>query len=115
MEADPRHVELMIKQLGLEHANGLTCPVVYEVPGESPLLGAEYTTQYKSLVARANYLASDRPDIQFAVKQLAQGMASPTSTSFKAYFTWPMLVRPQERRLSGFQMAALRRDRFTCR
>ena len=35
-------------------------------------------TQYKSIIARANDLAPDRPDIQFAVKHLAQSMAKPT-------------------------------------
>ena len=42
-------------------------------------LNPEYTTQYKSIVARANYLSIDRPDIQFAVKKLATSMSSPTN------------------------------------
>lgn len=40
---------------------------------------SEYTTQYKAIVARANYLSIYRPDIQFAVKKLATNMSSPTN------------------------------------
>ena len=46
-------------------------------------LNQEYTTQYKSTVARAKYLSTDRPDIQFAVKKLATGMSSPTNKNWQ--------------------------------
>lgn len=34
--------------------------------------------EYRQLAARANYLALDRADIQFAVKEICRGMAAPT-------------------------------------
>ena len=34
-------------------------------------------TQFRALAARANYLAADRIDIQYAVKEMCRGMASP--------------------------------------
>ncbi len=34
---------------------------------------------YKSIVARCNYLALDRSDIQYAVKDCARGMSKPTN------------------------------------
>ena len=34
--------------------------------------------QFRAMVARANYLALDRVDIQFTVKELTRRMASPT-------------------------------------
>ena len=34
---------------------------------------------FRALAARANYLAQDRPDIQFSVKEIARRMARPTS------------------------------------
>ena len=70
MQADLRHAELIVKQLGLENAKELTCPSADEPvrPDDHENLNAEYTTQYKSIVARANYLSMDRPDIQYAVK-----------------------------------------------
>ncbi|MDA8583905.1 hypothetical protein N9L68_06710 [bacterium] len=36
------------------------------------------TTKYRAIVARANYLAADRPDIMYSVKELCRGMAKPT-------------------------------------
>ena len=34
-------------------------------------------TEYKAIVARMNYLAADRPDIAFAVKEAAREMSNP--------------------------------------
>ena len=61
----------------MQEAKPLTVPCADEVkrPDDYIELNAEYTTQYKSIVARANYLAADRPDIQYAVKALATSMA----------------------------------------
>ena len=33
-----------------------------------------------AVVARANYLAQDRPDIQFATKEICRSMAKPTAS-----------------------------------
>ena len=41
-------------------------------------LRPEEATRYRGIVARANYLAADRPDIMYAVKELCRGMATPT-------------------------------------
>ena len=38
----------------------------------------EETTRYRAITARANYLAADRPDIMYSVKELCRGMANPT-------------------------------------
>ena len=43
------------------------------------LLGPMEATQYRALTARLNYLAMDRPDIQFATKEVARHMANPTT------------------------------------
>ena len=82
MEADLRHAEIIVQQLGLENAKALSVPSADEVkrPDDETKLNPEYTTQYKSIVARANYLAADRPDIQVAVKKLATSMAAPNNT-----------------------------------
>ena len=86
MEADLRHAELIVKQLGLEHAKALTCPVAEEPkrPDDEIKLNRECATQYKSLVARANYLAQDRPDIMFAAKEICRHMAKPTTGAWKS-------------------------------
>ena len=46
-------------------------------------LSAESVTQYRAVVARGNYLASDRPDIAFAIKDAAKHMATPTTESWE--------------------------------
>lgn len=40
-------------------------------------MGEEATHNYRALVARANDLAPDRPDIAFSVKELAKRMSAP--------------------------------------
>ena len=44
------------------------------------ILNDKDTTTYRALVARCNYLAPDRPDIAFSVKELARAMSRPTET-----------------------------------
>ena len=45
---------------------------------ESPLLEGDRLKRYQSVAARVNYLALDRPDIQYASKELMRKMAAPT-------------------------------------
>ena len=33
---------------------------------------------YRGVAARANYIAADRPDLMYAVKDICRGMAEPT-------------------------------------
>ena len=86
IEADPRHGELIIKELELDKAKGLTTPGVDEPVTEDD---AEITdwraTQFRSISARANYLALDRPDLQFAVKELGRSMSRPTENPWKTF------------------------------
>ena len=60
--------------------------VVEEVDDGPPLPRAE-ATLYRGLAARANYLAQDRPDIQYSVKEIARRMATPTGRD------WGLLKR----------------------
>ena len=45
--------------------------------GKSELLNAADTQKFRSVIARANYLAPDRHDIGFGVKELVRRMHSP--------------------------------------
>lgn len=47
------------------------------------LVGAE-ATRFSAVAARANYLATDRPDIQFSVKEICRGMAKPVGGDWQA-------------------------------
>ena len=52
-----------------------------KLPGKP--LTASAVTQYRAMVARGNYLAGDRPDLTFAIKECARHMADPTDESWR--------------------------------
>ncbi len=77
-EADPRHVEILVSSLGMENANSVSSPGKDDDDyneGEENIVGS--STEFRALAARANYLAQDRPDIQFATKEVCRSMANP--------------------------------------
>ena len=47
-----------------------------------PLTGSDVTS-YRGIIARCNYLASDRPDCNFAIKEGCREMSSPTTRSLR--------------------------------
>ena len=81
-EADQRHGEMIIKTLNMEGAKGVCTPGEDEKPWKDEPNGEELKgkdiTGYRALAARANYLGVDRPDIQYAVKEICRGMSKPT-------------------------------------
>ena len=77
---DPRHVELMISQLGLQDAKAVTTPGVKassQDPDEDGPLDGTMKSKFCALVARAKYLSQGSGDIQFSVKELSRKMSSP--------------------------------------
>ena len=48
------------------------------VQGSGEVLSESEKTTFRALAARANYLSLDRPDIQYAAKELCRSFASPT-------------------------------------
>ena len=88
-EADPRHAEMIIRQLGLEGSKGISTPSdkkklsdVVATSGLTPM-NPERTTLFRSLVMRAQFLGQDRADIAESVKSLTRKMKSPTEADFK--------------------------------
>lgn len=81
-EADPRHVEIIFKQFQFIEAKAATTPGIKDEGRTSEdhnmPFGDKDATSYRAIVARCNYLAPGRPDIAFAVKELARAMANPT-------------------------------------
>ena len=72
LEADPRHAELIVEQLNLKTGKGVTSPGVDD-PEEleqdaDEALNPVDATAFTGMAARCNYLAADRPDILFPVK-----------------------------------------------
>lgn len=86
-EADRKHAKMICEAIGLEEwSKGLSCP--YEKnekgdEGDEDMSEAD-ATEYRALAARANFLASDRLDIQFAVKELCRSMSAPKQGSWDA-------------------------------
>ena len=80
-EADPRHVEIMAQQLGLEDNKTITTPGNNDegrtTEDCNQPLDWSQETMYRAFVARANYLSPERPDIAYAVKKFAKAMSSP--------------------------------------
>ena len=97
LEADLRHAELIIEQLGLTDANIVSSlgtatltPLTAdddEIDDEAKLLSSSDATAYRAIAARCNYLQPDRPDIQFGVKEGCRMMSKPTRKA------WEMLKR----------------------
>ena len=81
-EADQRHAEFVINALNLQEAKPVSTPQEAQKPSkvteEAQKLSQEKATEYRSLAARANYLAVDRIDIQYAVKEICRNMSDPT-------------------------------------
>ena len=83
-EADPRHAEMIIRQLGLESARAVATPnekkKLADVLASNglPPVSKERATFYRSLVMRAQFLAQDRADLNEAVKCLTRHMQNPT-------------------------------------
>lgn len=87
IEADPRHAELVIEQLGVEQEKGVATPGVPgteedDLPEDVPLQG-ENIRCFRGVAARCNYLGPDRPDAQFAIKECCREMAAPTMGSLR--------------------------------
>ena len=54
-----------------------------QIEDEVTLVGAELT-RFRGIAARANYLAADRPDMQYASKEICRHMSAPTCVSMLA-------------------------------
>ena len=86
LEADPRHCEIIVEALCEKDSKGCATPGVdqeaKEADGDVELEG-EQVRCFRGLAARCNYLSTDRPDIQFAVKECCREMSKPTTASWK--------------------------------
>ena len=81
LEADARHAELLAELVGQQGARVTTTIIkasvedVLQAEPDSPLLEGSDVWAFKSLTIRAAYLAQDRPDLAYCVRELAKGMA----------------------------------------
>jgi hypothetical protein len=84
-EADPRHAQEICEHLQLEPwSKGLDVAAAREEDADQDddrELEPDEAREFRSIAARANYLAMDRLDIQFASKEICRDMSAPTSKS----------------------------------
>ena len=80
-EAGPRHAELIRKSFGVT-GRSVTTPGVRDkltdIEGEVPI-DKEASDRYRANTMRAQYLSSDRPDIQIECRDLARKMQQPSN------------------------------------
>ena len=76
LEADPRHAELRIEHLGVGELRSAASPGIDGIDKVDREDDVEVTgsdaTRFREVAARCNYLAFDRPDIQFPTKEISR-------------------------------------------
>ena len=86
-ESDPRQTEKLIAECGLAGSNTVATPGVrlsFDEATKIQPLEARLHTAFRGAAARANYLAADRIDVQFAAKEICRCMAQPNHASWNA-------------------------------
>lgn len=85
LEGDPRHAEIIIREMGCAGGK-ITTPLVKErveeVDDAEPLSPND-ASKYRSVSMRLAYLSQDRPDLQVLAKELAKGLKNPTTAHWK--------------------------------
>ena len=86
-EADPRQSEKLVTECGMAGTNSVATPGVrlsFDQLEKDTELPANLHTAFRGSAARANYLAADRLDCQFAAKEICRWMAKPTRAAWEA-------------------------------
>lgn len=87
-EADPRQAEIILQQLNVKACKAVATPGTKDegrakdgdaesMDTDKPLDDGRRTA-YRAMVARGIYLTPHRPDIAYAIKELARSMSTPT-------------------------------------
>ena len=89
LKADPRHVQIILSQLGLEATStkSVVSPAVKAVNADlGELLEGEDATLFRGLTMRCSYLAEDRPDLRFATLPARSTQVGPTFRATNSSF-----------------------------
>ena len=109
LEADPRHAELIVEQMsdfavGTISSPGIDTPEATVGEEGAQILEKEEATLYRGIAARCNYLSSDRPDIQFSVKEACREMSAPTKGSWAKFVRIAKYLRGHPRLVWEFEL-----------
>jgi hypothetical protein len=86
-EGDDKNVKRVIEEMGLQgDSKGVDVPVGKESEDgeESVALGTSEAARFRRIAATINYIALDRPDLQFTASVLGRSMSKPTEKSWMA-------------------------------
>ncbi len=84
-EADDKHADIIVETCEVRNTKVMKTPGTQdqERAPEGDRLSHGETTRYRAVAARINYLSQDRPDIQFAAKELCRHMSAPTEADWE--------------------------------
>ena len=84
ISCDTKHYEVLGDQMDSYSKRYRTTPLTpaFNKRDESPKLDPEESTKYRSAVGRMMYMASERPDAQYAIQTLAKSMSAPTKAAW---------------------------------
>ena len=107
-EADPRHVEIVLNDLDMKNCATVGTPgVELKVdPDNDPALDATWSSKYRQITARCNFLAQDRCDIQYAVKVLAKAMSAPKASDLERLKRLARYLKGRPRYVMHFERQA---------
>ena len=82
LEADPRHSELIVEQMGVTGSGGITTAGAQneevETPEQEEKLDKGDVTLFRGVSARGMYLGPDRPEMLYAGKEVCREMSDPS-------------------------------------
>ena len=87
-DADPRQAERLVADLGLEDAKRVGTPGVkqtFDMVSRDKPLAADKHTAFRAIAARGNYLGPDRPEAQYATKEICRWMSAPSEIGVQAF------------------------------
>ena len=109
---DPRHVDVLVKDLGLEHGNSVQTPAALGAleEEESEPLSQDQHHRYRSLVARYLFLSQDRADITFIVNELCQKMSNSNQQSLARLNRLARFLKRERQWGQVFEKGAMTKD-----
>jgi hypothetical protein len=87
LEADPRQAEKVLHELSVEGGKSVATPGLAPTSAQLEAdkdLNEKLHTLFRGTSARCNYLAADRPDVQYSAKEVCRTMAKPTELGLAA-------------------------------
>ena len=112
-EADPRHAEALIRDMGVASENTVVTPGVKqsqeELENDDELTDQEVAL-FRSGAAKANYLSLDRPDIAYAAKECCRHMSAPRRSHLMALRRLARYLKGEPRKVYHYTNRQRRRD-----